>query len=215
MNPPEPRPLVVVSRQQVQMTIRQYVLMSLLVFGCVPAIAAADCIRMDLLAGGPGICVPKALKAKPNTALSSRHAGTTCVSFGLPEAAQAVGLMCVSSSQEFLSDFGVMTDQDGRLFADGGRGTRGVSVATGMSLYSMEVMEDLKLAHTVFGAVIDCDEAGAAVYRATSSCHVAVSFLPNRRFLYSSFVLQNHVSGQGKARMHDIVDLWKSVRISE
>lgn len=123
--------------------------------------------------------------------------------------------MCASASQEFLRDFGVMTDRDGGPFADGGRGPQGVSVATGMSLYPMEVMEDFKLAHTVFGAVIDCDEAGGAVYRATSSCHVAISFLPNRRFLYSSFVLQNHVSGQVEARMHDIVDLWKSVRISE
>lgn len=197
------------------MTMRQCILISLLVIGCAPIMAAADCIRMDLLAGGPSICVPEALKAKANATLSSRYAGTTCVSFDLPKAAQDVGLMCVSASQEFLTDFSVMTDQRGGPFADGGRSPQHVSVATGMSLYRMQEMEDLKLAHTIFGAVIDCDEAGGAVYRATSSCHAAISFLPDRRFLYCSFVLRNHVSGQERVRMHDIVDLWKSVRISE
>lgn len=215
MNLPEPRPLVVVSGRQVQMIMQQCILISLLVFGCAPIMPAADCIRMDVVAGGPSICIPDALKAKPNAALSSRYAGTTCVSFGLPEAARDVGLMCVSASDELLSDFGVVTDQGQAPFADDGRGPQGVSVATGMSLYRMQVMEDLKLVPTVFGAVIDCDEAGGAVYRATSSCHAAIAFLPDRRFLYSSFVLRNHVSGQERVRMHDIVDLWKSVRISE
>lgn len=215
MNLPEPRPLVVFSRQQVQMTIRQCIVIFLLVFECAPIMAAADCIRMDLVAGGPSICVPDALKAKPNAALSSRYAGTTCVSLDLPKAAQDVGLMCVSASDELLSDFGVVTDEGQVPFAHDGRGPQGVSVATGMSLHRMQVMEDLKLVPTVFGAMIDCGEAAGAVYRATSSCHAAIAFLPNRRFLYSSFVLRNHVSGQGKARMYDIVDLWKSVWISE
>ena len=56
-------------------------------------------------------------------------------------------------------------------------------------------------------------EANEPIYRATSSCHVAISFLGNERFIYSNFVIKNHVTGADKASIKDVKILWKKLRV--
>ncbi|MCT9123126.1 hypothetical protein [Cupriavidus gilardii] len=85
-------------------------------------------------------------------------------------------------------------------------------VATGMSSYAMESYKLDNLKDAIYMADVDCDEGNGPIYRAASTCNVAVTFLPDGRFLYGNFTLENHVSGKKTISKDDVIQLWKSLR---
>lgn len=105
-----------------------------------------------------------------------------------------VGLLCSSTSLGFLEDLGVFISKNNGFDHEDLYGQRlSIQVATGTSSYEMRPLRSAQ-ALRIYAAQTDCYQGSGPVYRATSTCHVAVSFMPDGRFLYSNLVLENHIN---------------------
>lgn len=178
-------------------------------------IAASRCSSFNLPVLRQSACSPSGLTSTPNSTVATRYSDTLCVSFHLSKNEQGIGLMCSSTSQDFLTDFGVVMDEMVPGSAKIKPAAREVGIATGMSLYSMERLSVPSVPYPLYGAEVDCDEESGPVYRATSTCYATISFLPGGYFLYGSFVLKNHVAGKTKTTKREIIDLWRSLRFRQ
>lgn len=192
-----------------------YLLFFALLFGGNASVGASpQCATVMLPGLRPGGCVPSNLKWETNPTLSAKYTGTSCISFRIGNATVNAGLLCSSTSRDFLGDYGI---QQGSSTSSDARTPPSASlyVATGVSSYPMKPYRFDGLREIVYMADIDCDESGGGVYRATSTCNVAVTFLPDGRFLYGSFTLKNHVTGKKKVKKGDVIRLWKSLRLDD
>ncbi|MBV2208872.1 MAG: hypothetical protein KUL77_04820 [Thermomonas sp.] len=143
--------------------------------------------------------------------LSNRYDDTQCIEFYFKKRKLAAGFLCSSTDAEFLADFGISTEAANKSSAMDKSDS--LKVSTPMSSYDMVPIEINS--HTLFSTDVDCDEANGSIYRATSTCNVAIMRLHNGRFLYSNFVLENHTESSRRIKNIDILHLWRSFKISE
>lgn len=176
-------------------------------------LAAGQCPTVSLPGLAQGGCIPAAFALKRNDGLSSEYPDTRCVSFSLSASGENVGFLCSSTNGDWLHDYGIARDGGGSS-AGGASLAETFTVATGMTSYRMEPVELERSIGKIYGADVDCDRENGPVYRATATCHVAISLLPDGRFLYSIFLLKDHVSAKQEARKSDVISLWKSLKTS-
>jgi hypothetical protein len=148
------------------------------------------------------------LRISRNEALATSYPDTECVDFSFKKSKVKVGFVCTSKNNDFAREMGI-SEYD--ALPEGSRPKyrpkSGLLVATPMRQYDMRTFGST--ANGVASAVVDCDTDGAAIYRATSSCHVAVSTLGEHEVIYSNFVLTYH--GQNKRGISErrIKEIWQ------
>jgi hypothetical protein len=155
----------------------------------------------------------------PNSlsAMEARRQGTAsnteitqCVQFVFRRTRRYAGEVCASIDPDFLRDRGVTAYDSVPLHArTADRPESGLVVASAMSQYPLESFIDRPVKAN--GAVIDCDEGDGVLYRATASCHVAVSSLPNGKMVYSNFIVKTHTTGKAGLAVADVKRLWDSM----
>ena len=180
-----------------------------------PAAVASAWACSITLAGLEGpVHAPPVFSVTEEAKISGRYANTECLSFQVENRSTPVGMLCSSTNLDFLSDFGLSSESGDIAYAvpaDGAQRT--FSVATGIASYPLlPIRVD---SHTLYAADVDCDESNGAVYRATSTCNVAVMPLGSGRFLYGNFVLENHNDSSQGATEQDVLSLWKSLEIAK
>jgi hypothetical protein len=149
----------------------------------------------------------KDLHATRNEAFASSYPDTVCVDVTFKKSTLKVGIICKSKNKNFATELGISEYEalpEGSRPRD--RPKSGLVVGTPMSQYEMLTLNGSK--NGAAAAVVDCDTDGAAIYRATSSCHVAVSPLGKNEFTYSNFVLTNHKSKQRGISQRRIQEIW-------
>jgi hypothetical protein len=149
-----------------------------------------------------------ALKNKP-TAWWSKYPNTECVAFSTHrDKKKEIGLICKSASQDFLNDVGIVLEKRNEE-ADQIRPLN-VTVATAATTYPMTLFLDTK--PPTLSAMVDCDESNAAIYRSTSSCHIAFQDLEDKSFLYSNFTIKNDQKKLTYISINDVKNLWEKLR---
>ncbi|MGY0653004.1 hypothetical protein ACW7GZ_14310 [Luteimonas sp. A537] len=190
------------------MTLRSLIML----LGLVAAFKASACL-ITLTGLENPVHAPSVFSVVKETEISNRYPRTDCLSFQMVSRLTPVGLLCSSTNLDFLSDFGVSSESGDIASAVSNEGaTRTLSVATGMASYPL--LPSTIDSHTLYAADVDCDEANSVVYRATSTCNVAVMPLGNGRFLYGHFVLENHTDPSQSATKQDVLSLWKGLEIA-
>ncbi|MEL1266190.1 hypothetical protein [Pseudoxanthomonas putridarboris] len=152
-----------------------------------------------------GLRAPTGLLIEPEEKFSRAYQETECVNFVLTKGGASAGILCSSKSSEFLSDFGIAGLAAGSTDDQGGLPV----VTTGMAAYPMSVIVEKPV--KVYSAKVDCDGAGGAIYRATSTCYVTTSFLDDGRFLYSNFVIEDHVTRTSKIKPVNVEEFWQGL----
>ncbi len=141
--------------------------------------------------------------------LEARYPETRCLKILERRTARQVGLVCRTRSPEFVADIGI-TPQAGALDHSPQPARRqAYVVATPMSLYPLQPLSGID---GVLSAIVDCDTASGAIYRATASCHVAVSDPGADEVTYSNFVWQGHMDGSGGVSEAQVVPLWRALQ---
>jgi hypothetical protein len=149
----------------------------------------------------------KDLYTTRNEALASNYPGTECVDVSFRKSSAKVGIICVSKNKNFATEMGISEYEalpEGSRPKD--RPKSGLVIGTPMRQYEMRTFNGPTSGAAA--AVVDCDTDGAAIYRATSSCHVAVSALGEHEFVYSNFVLTYHKSRQRGISQRRIEEVW-------
>jgi hypothetical protein len=156
------------------------------------------------------IPVPTGLYKLPKTSstFTANYVDTSCLNFALTrEKKKRIGVLCSSTDSNFLNDMGVTYAKE--QSSSFNKLPLKLFVATGVSQYPMELFIQGK--SPVYATTVDCDEANKPVYRPTSSCHIAIHFLDEKKFLYSNFTLNNHVDRSKKTSIGDIKKLWQKL----
>lgn len=150
------------------------------------------------------------LRMSQNKVLASKYCDTECVDFSFKKSSEKVGFICTSRNKDFIRDMGI-TEYDALP-----RGSRpierpksGLLVSTPMAQYEMRSFGPIKI--EVSAAVVDCDTVGEANYRATSSCHVAVSSLDAQEVIYSNFVLKYDSTKKNGILRERIEEIWRQL----
>jgi hypothetical protein len=152
----------------------------------------------------------KDLHTTRNEALASSYPDTECVNFSFKKSKVKIGFICTSKNKDFAREMGVSEYDalpEGSRPKD--RPKSGLLVATPMRQYDMLTFGST--ASGVASAVVDCDTDGAAIYRATSSCHVAVSPLGGHEVIYSNFVLRYHTQNKRGISQRRIKEIWQTL----
>lgn len=157
---------------------------------------------------GP-IQTPTKLSIEENDSVAKNYKNAHCVQFRLSERKQSIGFLCSSSNQDFMEDFGIIKNAtEGEMQSY----EIHLKVATAMASYDM--MPIALNGRTLYTAETDCDEDNGPIYRATSTCHIAITLLNNGAFIYSNFVIENHVNSTIGVSAQDIINLWRGLKIS-
>lgn len=155
------------------------------------------------------IYIPTGLFIEKNDTLANNYKNTQCVNFHL-EKRKNIGFLCSSSSQEFMKEFGIIKNTtEGEMLSHEVH----MEVATAMASYSMK--PTALNGYIIYTAQTDCDEDNGPVYRATSTCHIAIMPLKNGAFIYSNFVIENHVNSTTWVATQDIINLWMKLKINQ
>lgn len=158
--------------------------------------------------------VPPAFSLSNKPALSSTPSDTDCKAFTLKKGKQRVGMLCASGNKDLLVDFGVPSETGkDDILADASGSARSLQVATGSSIYPME--SSVLNGMTLHSADVDCDERNEAIYRPTATCRITVALPGDGTFLYSSFVLEDHVTRATRANKSDISKLWSHLTLAK
>ncbi|GAA5786805.1 hypothetical protein [Chitiniphilus shinanonensis] len=157
------------------------------------------------------IFLPSALYLSKEKKLSLSYPDTECLEVRKRVGKKNIGFFCSTSSKAFMRDFGIFEKQNDENSVDRaiGEGAARYALATGMSTYEVAPFADKEIKS--YAAEVDCDEAGGAVYRATSICHVVIAVLKNGRILYSNILLKNHVSKTDGSKVVDIKKFWEGL----
>lgn len=137
----------------------------------------------------------KDLRTTRNEALASSYPDTECVDVSFKKSKVKVGFICTSKNKDFTKEMGISEYDalpEGSRPKD--RPKSGLLVVTPMRQYEMRTFGSTS--DGVASAVVDCDTDGAEIYRATSTCHVALSQLGEHEVIYSNFVLTYHTSNK-------------------
>lgn len=150
------------------------------------------------------------LRMTRNQVLESSYRDTECIDFSFKDSKDKIGFVCSSRNRNFIREMGI-TEYD--TLSKGSRPTErpesGLFVSTPMAQYEMRSFGSSK--NQVNFAVVDCDTAGEANYRATSSCHVAVSSLDAPEVIYSNFVLKYHTAKKHGILQERIKEIWRQL----
>lgn len=183
-----------------------------LTFFCLAALPATWACSIKLAGLDAPVHAPPTLSPSEDKKLSGRYADTQCMEFHVEKRKLAAGFLCSSTNTEFMNDFGISQDSGNTVGAMTQSQGRSYRVNTPMSSYEMP---PIKVGNrNLYRADVDCDEANGPIYRATSTCNVAFMPLEGGRFLYSNFVLENHIDSSKVVKQSDIQDLWKNLKIS-
>ena len=150
------------------------------------------------------------LRMTRNEVLAANYHDTECFDFSFKDSGKKIGFICSSRSKDFIREMGI-TEYDA-LPKDSRpteRPRSGLFVSTPMAQYEMRSFGSSKT--EVNSAVVDCDTVGEAVYRATSSCHVAVSALDAPEVIYSNFVLKYHTAKKRGIHQERIKEIWRQL----
>jgi hypothetical protein len=150
------------------------------------------------------------LRTTPNEALASNYPDTECIDFSLKKSSAKVGFVCASRNRQFIKEMGI-SEYDGLPEASRqkDRPKSSLLVATPMRQYEMRTFGSS--ADGVASAVVDCETEGVAIYRATSSCHVAVSRLGDHEVIYSNFVVTYHNLNKRGISLNRIKKVWQAL----
>jgi hypothetical protein len=172
------------------------------------AAMAANADSGELSNSSPGaIKTPGDLHFSGGDVFSSDYPGTHCTRVSSSKTKERLGVICVVATSELIRDMGIVAyDSLSEGSRPKGRPQSGLLVSTTMKQY--ELKPYLSGPRPVFSAVVDCDTAGDAIYRATSICHVAVTPLDGQKVSYSSFVLKDNVQKTLKMQPQQIKALW-------
>lgn len=148
------------------------------------------------------------LHVTKNISFASNYRNTECVDFSFKYSSEKIGFVCSSRDKDFIREMGI-TEYD--LLPKGSRPTErpksGLLVSTPMAQYEMRLFGSTKI--EVNSAVVDCDTVGEANYRATSSCHVAVSSLEAPEIIYSNFVVKYNAAKKRGILLGRIKEIWR------
>jgi len=158
------------------------------------------------------IDVPSLFSALPEKKISSRYKDTQCLEFHIAKRKDPVGFLCSSNSSDFLADSGISSRPDNAPYQAIPDEERKFTVGTPMAEYDMS--PTAIGSYILYVADADCDEADGPVYRATSTCHIAMMPLSNGRFLYSNFVLENHTNSSRGVDREDVMALWTGLKVT-
>lgn len=148
------------------------------------------------------------LRTTQNQALESIYSDTECVDFSFKNSKFKVGFVCASKNKDFTKEMGISEyDALPERSRPNDRPKSGLLVATPMRQYEMRTFGST--ADGLASAIVDCDTAGAAIYRATSTCHIAVSPLGEHEVFYSNFVLMYHTQNKRGISQRQINEVWK------
>lgn len=166
----------------------------------------SGCGRYDLPYIESSIPSLAGIRTEQYVEIEKRYENTRCVKFFSIN--KDVGLLCSSSSNDFMKDFGIIIDDSGKEVSAYGPHLK---IATGLAVY------DMKPAYVsgriLYATETDCDEYNGPIYRATSTCHVAVMLLTNSEFIYSNFVIKNHIDSTVGIEAQDIEDFWRRLKL--
>jgi hypothetical protein len=158
--------------------------------------------KLDLLASAPSD-----LRVTRNVALPSNYPNTECVDVSMKRSRVKVGFICSTTNKDFINDMGISavgTPPSGSRPED--RPGYGLTVSTPMGQHEMRPGN---LGAGVSSAEVDCDTVGAAIYRATATCHIAITPLESPQVVYSNFVLNDHVAKKRGISQERITGLWR------
>lgn len=130
-----------------------------------------------------------------------------CFDISAKKGGRFVGQFCGYTDKESIRDQGIVPYSE--IPVDDRRDDEEKSelvVTTGMSYYPMRKF-NVKIGEGN-AATVDCDVENGAVYRATSTCHVALVPLLRGQFLYGSLVVRNDVTKTELMSEKDVVDFW-------
>ncbi len=154
----------------------------------------------------PSLFTKKDKKAK----LTTSNDRTQCLRFFFKATKKYAGELCASSNPDFLLDRSVISyDLIPAHASSVERSESDLMAMSPISQYPMEpfVNQNFKS----YGAIIDCDEINDAIYRATSSCHIAVAAFQSGTCFYSNFIVKSHINGSARVLIEDIKILWSSL----
>lgn len=158
---------------------------------------------------GTTIKLPPQMSFKKSS-ISDNYLNTSCIEI-TEQTEGKIGLICTSADKALLDDFGVSLAQ-GAIFDVKTLAKEEIDlrVATGMSSYDMRPIK-LGSRQMAYAAETDCDQNDGPVYRATSTCHVAVYFLPGGRFIYSNLVIENHINKKKILKDREVNEILESI----
>ena len=185
--------------------------MSVLACLLVAASVLASSVRgqTDLSAALAGL---EGLRIERNETFEANYPGTQCIDVSLVSSGDKAGLICRSRNKKFIEDMGIVEFNSlPETSRPKVRPASGLVVATPMAQYSMSLMAGTK--GRVAAAMVDCDAGAGTVYRATATCHVAVSSPPGEEVLYSNVTVKNHADGRAGLTLARIREIWRRLEI--
>jgi len=174
------------------------------------ALPASTCPLEQSLGLSKSLHTPPSLSITEDRARADRYESTECVQFQTLTLKSSVGYLCATSSEEFLADAGIFSALNDEPKDATTSRSQNFTVGTPMSEYAMTPRT--MNGHTLYTASVDCDVENTEIYRASGTCQVALMPLENGRFLYSNFIVKNHVKATTYTNESDILALWKSVQ---
>lgn len=148
------------------------------------------------------------VRVERKSSFEANYADTQCVDVSLAGSNDKIGFVCRSSNKAFAADMGITAYDD---LAPGSRPQRrpatGLVVGTPMAQYAMAPFAAGK--DRIAGADVDCDTESGATYRATATCHVAVSGFDQPVVTYSNFVLKYHTDDRRGIPRAQIARIWE------
>lgn len=169
------------------------------------ALVALSCLSAPACSSTPkdnelSVRSPKGITVTADGPIARNYPQTKCLDFQRKN--KSIGFLCFYSSEQFITDFGIAAtaspDAQGHL-----------QVTSGMSTYELKPI--IINGRTLFTAEVDCDDRDAALYRATSACHVAFMPVANAHFFYSNFILSNGATSTSWVDERTVMDIWKSL----
>ena len=157
-----------------------------------------------------GLQAPRGLHLVRNDVLPGNYPGLECVDVVRNNTAEKLGFICVVKNNNFAQEMGVSAYDtlpiDGRPTP---RPPSGLVVATPMRQYAMQSF--IPGTAGVVSALVDCDTQDGPIYRATASCHVAITAPGREPTLYSNFIAANHITRKRGIPLASIRMLWRQL----
>lgn len=173
------------------------------------AFASGVCGQTDLSSVLVGL---EGLRIVRNEAFEANYPDTQCVDLSLVSSGDKAGLICRSRNKKFIEDMGIVEFNSlPKTSRSKARPASGLVVATPMAQYNMSPMAGTN--GRVAAAMVDCDVEAGPVYRATATCHVAITLPSREEVLYSNVAVKNHADGRIGMTLAQIREIWRRLEI--
>lgn len=157
------------------------------------------------------IHLPPTLSFSKEYKISTKYQETKCVEFYKKQKSTSIGLLCTTNSTEFLSDFGIVIDSKNNE-PSGTISSKNLPFKVNTPILSYEMSPVDGGENKYYTADVDCDEYNEDIYRPTSTCNVSIMPLKDGRYVYSNFILKNHVDSSLGASEAEIHAIWDSLK---